>query len=42
MQILCQGMHAIGEKLVREESDGRKYEYRLREDGSEEILEEIQ
>jgi hypothetical protein len=34
--------YSIGEKLVREESDGRKYEYRLREDGSEEILEEIQ
>jgi|694.fasta_scaffold93865_4 hypothetical protein len=34
--------YSVGKKLVREESDGRKYEYRLREDGSEEILDEIQ
>jgi predicted DNA-binding transcriptional regulator YafY len=30
--------YMIGKKLVREEADGRKVEYRLREDGSEEIL----
>jgi hypothetical protein len=30
--------YTIGKKLVREEADGRKFEYRLREDGSEEIL----
>jgi predicted DNA-binding transcriptional regulator YafY len=30
-----------GQKLVREEADGRKFEYRLRDDGSEEILDEI-
>jgi hypothetical protein len=30
-----------GEKLVREESDGWKFEYRLREDGREEILDEL-
>lgn len=30
--------YMIGKKLVREEADGRKFEYRLREDGSEEIL----
>ncbi len=34
--------YSVGKKLIREESDGRKYEYRLREDGSEEILDEIQ
>jgi hypothetical protein len=33
--------YEIGEKLVREEPDGRKFEYRLREDGSEEVLDEI-
>ncbi|PSB42415.1 hypothetical protein [Chamaesiphon polymorphus] len=27
-----------GKQLIKEESDGRKFEYRLREDGSEEIL----
>ena len=30
--------YMVGKKLVREEADGRKFEYRLREDGSEEIL----
>jgi predicted DNA-binding transcriptional regulator YafY len=30
--------YKIGKKLVREEADGRKFEYRLREDGTEEIL----
>jgi hypothetical protein len=30
--------YMVGKKLVREEPDGRKFEYRLREDGSEEIL----
>jgi hypothetical protein len=30
--------YMIGKKLVREDADGRKFEYRLREDGSEEIL----
>jgi hypothetical protein len=30
-----------GKKLIREEADGRKFEYRLREDGSEEIMNEI-
>jgi predicted DNA-binding transcriptional regulator YafY len=30
--------YMIGKKLVREEADGRKFEYLLREDGSEEIL----
>jgi predicted DNA-binding transcriptional regulator YafY len=30
--------YMLGKKLVREEADGRKFEYRLREDGSEEIL----
>ncbi|MFM7577670.1 MAG: hypothetical protein ACKN9E_15225 [Microcystaceae cyanobacterium] len=34
--------YSVGKKLIREESDGRKYEYRLREDGSEEILDEAQ
>ncbi len=33
--------YEIREKLVREESDGRKFEYRLREDGSEEVLGEF-
>lgn len=33
--------YEIGEKLIREEADGRKFEYRLREDGSEEILDEL-
>jgi hypothetical protein len=33
--------YEIGSKLVREESDGRKFEYRLDEDGTEEILDEI-
>jgi hypothetical protein len=33
--------YMIGEKLVREEVDGRKFEYRLREDGSEEILDAL-
>ena len=30
-----------GKQLIREESDGRKYEYRLRADGTEEILGEL-
>jgi predicted DNA-binding transcriptional regulator YafY len=30
--------YEIGQALVREEADGRKFEYRLRDDGSEEIL----
>ena len=30
--------YMVGKKLVREEADGRKFEYRLREDGSEENL----
>jgi predicted DNA-binding transcriptional regulator YafY len=33
--------YEIGNKLVREESDGRKFEYRLQEDGTEEILDEL-
>lgn len=33
--------YKIGNKLVREESDGRKFEYRLRDDGTEEILDEL-
>ena len=33
--------YSIGRKLIREESDGRKFEYRLRADGSEEILDEL-
>jgi hypothetical protein len=33
--------YMIGKKLVREEADGRKFEYRLGEDGSEEIVDEI-
>jgi predicted DNA-binding transcriptional regulator YafY len=30
-----------GKQLIREESDGRKFEYRLRKDGTEEILGEL-
>jgi predicted DNA-binding transcriptional regulator YafY len=33
--------YEIGSKLVREESDGRKFEYQLQEDGTEEILGEL-
>jgi hypothetical protein len=33
--------YMIGETLIREEADGRKFEYRLDEDGNEEILDEI-
>jgi predicted DNA-binding transcriptional regulator YafY len=33
--------YEIGNKLVREQSDGRKFEYRLQEDGTEEILDEL-
>jgi predicted DNA-binding transcriptional regulator YafY len=33
--------YEIGNKLVREESDGRKFEYRLHADGTEEILDEL-
>jgi hypothetical protein len=33
--------YMIGEKLVREEADGRKFEYRLQDDGTEEILGEL-
>jgi hypothetical protein len=33
--------YEIGEQLVREESDGQKFEYRLRADGSEEILDKL-
>ncbi len=33
--------YEIGQILVREEADGRKFEYRLRDDGSEEILGEL-
>lgn len=33
--------YEIGKKLVCEEADGRKFEYRLRDDGSEEILGEL-
>jgi predicted DNA-binding transcriptional regulator YafY len=33
--------YEIGEKLIREEADGRKFEYRLREDGSEEVFDEL-
>lgn len=33
--------YEIGKKLVHEKSDGRKFEYRLREDGNEEILGEL-
>jgi hypothetical protein len=30
--------YEIGDKLIREEADGRKFEYKLIADGSEEIL----
>jgi predicted DNA-binding transcriptional regulator YafY len=30
-----------GKQLIREESDGRKFEYRLRADGAEEIVSEL-
>jgi hypothetical protein len=30
-----------GKQLIREEADGRKFEYRLRADGTEEILGEL-
>jgi hypothetical protein len=33
--------YEMGNKLVREEADGSKFEYRLREDGSEEILAQL-
>jgi predicted DNA-binding transcriptional regulator YafY len=33
--------YEIGNKSVREESDGRKFEYRLQADGTEEILDEL-
>jgi predicted DNA-binding transcriptional regulator YafY len=33
--------YEIGNKLVREQADGRKFEYRLQVDGIEEILGEI-
>lgn len=33
--------YEIGKKLVREEANGQKFEYRLLADGSEEILEEL-
>jgi hypothetical protein len=33
--------YEMGSKLVKEESDGSKFEYRLREDGSEEILAQL-
>ena len=33
--------YMIGKTLVREDADGRKFEYRLDEDGIEEILDEI-
>jgi hypothetical protein len=33
--------YEMGNKLVREEPDGSKFEYRLGEDGSEEILQEL-
>ena len=33
--------YEIGNKLVREESDGQKFEYRLQADGTEEILDEL-
>ena len=33
--------YEMDKKLIREEADGRKFEYRLGEDGSEEILDEI-
>lgn len=33
--------YQYGKQLIREESDGRKFEYRLRADGTEEILGEL-
>jgi chromosome segregation and condensation protein ScpB len=33
--------YTIGKKLVREESNGQKFELLIREDGSEEIIGEI-
>lgn len=33
--------YMIGEKLVREEANGQKFEFQIREDGSEEIMGEI-
>ncbi len=33
--------YEIGNKLIREEADGRKFEYQLQEDGTEEILGEL-
>jgi hypothetical protein len=33
--------YEIGNKLVREEADGRKFEYRLQADGPKEILDEL-
>ncbi len=33
--------YMIGEKLVREEANGQKFEFRMREDGSEEIIGKI-
>jgi hypothetical protein len=33
--------YMIGDKLVREEANGQRFEFRLREDGSEEIIGEI-
>jgi hypothetical protein len=33
--------YEMGKKLIREEADGRKFECRLGEDGSEEILAEL-
>jgi hypothetical protein len=33
--------YSIGEKLVREEANGQKFELLIREDGSEEIISEI-
>jgi hypothetical protein len=33
--------YMIGKKLVREEANGQKFEFRIREDGSEEIISEI-
>jgi hypothetical protein len=33
--------YMIGEKLIREEANGQKFELRILEDGSEEIISEI-
>jgi hypothetical protein len=33
--------YMIGKKLVKEEANGQKFEFRIREDGSEEIISEI-